>query len=95
MMPNTPFMAAKQEKTIIYGIKMMPNGRYASMEGTAVFGIVQRRDTLQSRYLMTAFLYVLRGASHTVTSRDFVCRKSPNHSRNRLTLWGLTAPNPP
>ena len=33
--------------------------------------------------------------SYTVTSRDFVCHKSPPHSRNRLTLWGLSAPNPP
>ena len=24
-----------------------------------------------------------------------MCHKSPPHSRNRLTLWGLTAPNPP
>lgn len=72
MMPNVPFMAVKQEKSKIYGITMMPHGRYASMEGTAVFGIVQRRDTLQSRYLLTAFLYVLRGVSHTVTSRELV-----------------------
>lgn len=33
-------------------------------------------------------------ASHGITSRDFVCQ-SPNHSRNRLTLWGGAAPNPP
>ena len=95
MMPNVPIMAVKQEKAIIYGIKMMPNRRYTPMEEMAVFGTVQRRIVLRWRYLMNAFLYVLRGASHTVTSRDFVCRKSPNHSRNRLPLWGLTAPNPP
>lgn len=35
-----------------------------------------------------------QGVSHTLASRDFVCRESPNHSRNRLTLWGA-APNPP
>jgi hypothetical protein len=72
MMPNVPFMAVKQEKSKIYGITMMPYGRYALMEEKAVFGIVQHRDTLQSRYLMTAFLYTLRGVSHTVTSRELV-----------------------
>ena len=30
--------------------------------------------------------YALRGMSHCITSRDFVCHKSPPHSRNRLTL---------
>ena len=94
MMPNTPIMAANQEKSKIYGITMMPHGRYASMEGTAVFGTVQRRIVLRWRYLMTAFLYALRGVSHTVTSRDFVCRKSPNHSRTRLSLWGHSPQSP-
>ena len=60
----------------------------------AVFGIVQRRNTLKSRYLTSAFLYALRGASHGITSRDFVCHKSPNHSRNRLTLWGRSPQSP-
>ena len=32
----------------------------------AVCGIVQRRDTLKSRYLTAAFLYALRGASHGI-----------------------------
>lgn len=72
MMPNTPIMAVNQEKSKIYGITMMPNRRYAPKEETAVFGTVQHRDMLQSRYLMTAFLYVLRGVSHTVTSRELV-----------------------
>ena len=52
----------------------------------AVCGIVQRRNALKSLYLTAAFLYALRGASHGIASRDFVCHKSPNHSRNRLTL---------
>ena len=43
----------------------------------AVFGIVQRRDMLKSRYLAAAFLFALRGVSYGIASRDFVCRKSP------------------
>ena len=65
------------------------------MGNEAVFGIVQRRNALKLRCLRTAFLYALRSVSYGITSRDFVCHKSPPHSRNRLTLWGLTAPNPP
>ena len=68
--------------------KMYPQGQ------EAVFGIVQRRDTLKSRYLTAAFLYALRGASHGIASRDFVCHRSPNHSRNRLTLWGRIPQSP-
>ena len=51
--------------------RMHPKGQEAD------FGIVQRRDTLKSLYLAAAFLYALRGASHGITSRDFVCQ-SPN-----------------
>ena len=40
------------------------------MEEKAVFGIVQHRNTLKYRYLMTAFIYALRGVSHTVTSSN-------------------------
>ena len=58
------------------------------------FGIVQRRNTLKSRYLTAAFLYVLRGVSYGIASRDFVCHKSPNHSRNRLPLWGRSPQSP-
>ena len=43
----------------------------------AIFGIVQRRNTLKSRYLTAAFLYALRGVSYGIASRDFVCHKSP------------------
>lgn len=68
--------------------KMYPKGKKAT------FSIVQRRDTLKSRYLTAAFLYALRGASHDITSRDFVCRQSPNHSRNRLPLWGRSPQSP-
>ena len=60
----------------------------------AVCGIVQRRNALKSRYLTAAFPYALRGASYGIASRDFVCHKSPNHSRNRLTLWGHSPPSP-
>ena len=46
------------------------------------------------QYPSAAFLYALRGASHDITSRDFVCHRSPNHSRNRLTLWGRSPQSP-
>lgn len=68
--------------------------RYTPRDKKATFSIVQRRDTLKSRYLTAAFLFALRGASHGIASRDFVCHRSPNHSRKRLTLWGA-APNSP
>ena len=68
--------------------KMYPKGK------KAVCGIVQRRNMLKSWYLTAAFLYVLQGVSHTVTSRDSVCHKSPNHSRNRLPLWGRSPQSP-
>ena len=29
-----------------------------------------------------------------ITSRDFVCHKSPPHSRNRLSLWGRNPQSP-
>ena len=45
-------------------------------------------------HLTAAFLYALRGASHGIASRDFVCHKSPNHSRNRLPLWGRSPQSP-
>ena len=72
MMPNMPIMAVNEEKSKIYGITMMPNKRYAQMEEKAVFGIVHSRIVQILRYLMTAFIYVLRGVSHTVTSRELV-----------------------
>ena len=46
------------------------------------------------QYPSAAFLYALRGASHGIASRDFVCHKSPNHSRNRLPLWGRSPHSP-
>ena len=72
MMPNVPFMAVKQEKAIIYGIKMMPSRKYAPKEETAVFGTVYHKIVLRLRYSSAAFNYVLLGASHTVTSRELV-----------------------
>ena len=77
MMPNTPIMAAKREQAKYYGIEMMPSDRYTQSGQKAVFGIVQRRNTPESRYLTAAFLYALRGVSYGIASRDFVCRKSP------------------
>ena len=94
MMPNAPIMAAKREQARYYGIEMMPSDRYTQSGQKAVFGIGQRRDTLNSLYLAAAFLYTLRGASHGIASRDFVCHKSPNHSRNRLPLWGRSPQSP-
>ena len=94
MMPNAPIMAAKREQAKHYGIEMMPSDRYTQSGQKAVFGIGQRRNTLKSRYLTAAFLFALRGASHGIASRDFVCHRSPNHSRKRLTLWGRSPQSP-
>lgn len=68
--------------------------RYTPRDKKAVCGIVQRRDTLKSLYLAAAFLYALRGASHGITSRDFVCHKSPITAEIGW-LFGGAAPNPP
>lgn len=65
-MPNTPILASEQESPIFFGIKMMPPERYAPMEKEAVFGIVQRRNSLKLRYLGVAYSYALRGASHGI-----------------------------
>ena len=94
MKPNAPIMAAKREQAKHYGIEMMPSDRYTQSGQKAVFGIGQRRNTLKSRYLTAAFLFALRGASHGIASRDFVCHRSPNHSRKRLTLWGRSPQAP-
>ena len=65
-----------------------PNGK------RSVFGIVQRRNSLELRHLRVAYYYALWDLSYGITSRDFVCHKSPNHSRNRLTLWGRSPQSP-
>ena len=54
-----------------------PFWRNTPRDKKAVCGIVQRRDTLKSWYLTATFPYALRGASHGIASRDFVCHKSP------------------
>ena len=72
MMPNVPFMAVNQEESKVYGITMMPSRKYALMEEKAVFGTVHHKIVLRLRYSSAAFLYVLRGVSHTVTSRELV-----------------------
>ena len=94
MMPNTPIMAVKREKSIFYGIKIMPPMRYMPRHKKAVFGMVQRRTMLKLRCFIAVFLYASWGASHTVTSRDFVCHRSPNHSRKRLNIWGRSPQSP-
>ena len=38
--------------------------------------------------------YALSGMSHCITSRDFVCHRSSNHSRNRLPLSGRSPQSP-
>ena len=68
--------------------------RYAPRGKKVGFGIGQRRNMLKSWYLTPAFLYALRGASYGIASRDFVCHRSPNHSRNRLPLWGRSPQSP-
>lgn len=50
---------SKTRKTIFYGIKIMPLLVYAPRHKKAVFGIGQRRYTLESRYLTSAFIYDL------------------------------------
>ena len=74
---------SKTRKTIFYGIKIMPLLVYAPRHKKAVFGIVQRRNSLKLRYLGVAYSYALRGASHGITSRDFVCQ-SPNQKPPHL-----------
>ena len=59
MMPNAPIMAAKREQAKYYGIEMMPSDRYTPNGQETVFGIVQRRNTLKSRYLTAAFLFAM------------------------------------
>ena len=67
-----------------------PNGK------RSVFGIVQRRNSLKLRYLRFACYYALRGVSHGITSRDFVCQ-SPNQNPPQeadLLFEGLPPPIP-
>ena len=88
---------SKTRKTIFYGIKIMPLLVYAPRHKKAVFGIGQRRYTLESRYLTSAFIYALLGMSHCITSRDFVCQ-SPNQKPQiflRLCSLGAYRPQSP
>jgi hypothetical protein len=86
MMPNMPIMAVNQEKSKVYGITMMPNKRYALMEEKAVFGTVHHKIVLRLRYSSAAFLYALRGVSHTVTSRELVRQVPPQSGCSPLVL---------
>ena len=94
--PKAEFMAQYsnfREKTEPVWLK----GRYAPRHKKAVFGIGQRRYTLESRYLTSAFIYALWGMSHCITSRDFVCQ-SPNQKPQiflRLCSLGAYCPQSP
>ena len=85
-MPNTPIMAAKREQAKYYGIEMMPSVDTPKLSKKAVFDIVQRRNTLKSRYLTAAFLYALRGVSYGIASRDFVRQVPPQSGCSPLAL---------
>ena len=94
--PKAEFMAQYsnfREKTEPVWLK----GRYAPKGKGAVFGIVQRRNSLNFRYPKVAFLYSLRGVSYGITSRDFVCQ-SPNQKPQiflRLCSLGAYRPQSP
>ncbi len=65
------------------------------MGNEAVFGIGQRRDTLESRYLTSAFIYALRGVSYGITSRELV-RQVPNQQPFTAAFFrGLAPLRPP
>ena len=51
------------------------------MEKEAVFGIVQRRNSLKFRYLRVTYSYALRGVSYGITSNDFGNPKSDTGCR--------------
>lgn len=93
--PKAGFMAQYsnfREKTEPVWLK----GRYAPKGKGVAFGIGWRRDTPESRYPTAAFLSALRGASHGITSRDFVCQ-SPNQNPPQeadLLFEGLPPPIP-
>ena len=86
MMPNASIMAAKREQAKYYGIEMMPSDRYTQSGQKAVFVIVQRRNTLKSRYLTAAFLYALRGVSYGIASRELVRQVPPQSGCSPLAL---------
>ena len=94
--PKAGFMAQYsnfREKTEPVWLK----GRYAPKGKGVAFGIGWRRDTPESRYPTAAFLSALRGASHGITSRDFVCQ-SPNQKPQiflRLCSLGAYCPQSP
>lgn len=65
------------------------------MEKEAVFGIVQRRNSLIFRYPKVAFIYALRGVSYGITSRELV-RQLPNQQPFTAALFrGLAPLSPP
>ena len=68
--------------------------RYTQSGQEAAFGIEQRRNTLKSLYLAAAFPYALRGASHGIASRDFVCQSPNQKPQIFLRLCSLRADRP-
>ena len=80
-----------------FDVKVEPvwlKGRYAPKGKGAVFGIVQRRNSLNFRYPKVAFLYSLRGVSYGITSRDFVCQSPNQKPQIFLRLCSLRADRP-
>ena len=67
------------------------------MRNEAVFGIVQRRNSLKLRYLKAAYYYALWDLSYGITSRDFVCQSPNQKPQIFLRLYSLWAyrPHPP
>ena len=61
----------------VFAAESEPLWRNTPRGKKATFSIVQRRNSLKSRYPSAAFLYALRGSSYGIASRDFVCQ-SPN-----------------
>ena len=54
--------------------KICPNGK------EAIFGIVQRKNSLKLRYLKAAYYYAMWDLSYGITSRELV-RQVPTHNR--------------
>ena len=81
---------------------MMPSERYTQIGQETVFGIVQRRNTLKSRYLTAAFLYALRGVSYGITrcvlryNKQGLCVPQKSQSQPKSAdFFGGVAPHPP
>lgn len=78
-------MQCSQQKQSHFGSET----RCIPRDKKAVCGIVQRRDTLKSRYLTSAFLYALRGASYATYLK---CEGKDYRKENLLSLSGVYQP---